>query len=127
MNTRRVSSNAPGYIAEDVGGTGEPYVVGHHLLLAHARAVEVFREEGYDTYYQRGGNNDECGKIGIANLGDYRFALDPKSEDDQEAATQSMEFQLGWMVSQFVSCQVLLLCMYHAIENNFTNCSLVKT
>ncbi|KAL7534164.1 hypothetical protein ACHAXR_005683, partial [Thalassiosira sp. AJA248-18] len=89
-------SNAPGYFGEDVGGIGKPYLVGHHLLLAHARAVEVFRKEGYATLYQRG-NNDEYGMIGISNSGDYRRALDPKSEADQEAATRSMEFQLGWM------------------------------
>mmetsp|Transcript_21421 Transcript_21421/g.38719 ORF Transcript_21421/g.38719 Transcript_21421/m.38719 type:complete len:195 (-) Transcript_21421:770-1354(-) len=76
-------SNAPGYKGKDIGGSGKPYLVGHHLLLAHARAVEVFRKNG------------EYGLIGISNSGDHRFPLDPKSEDDQEAATRSMEFQLG--------------------------------
>jgi len=78
-------SNAPGFMGRDVGGTGKPYEVGHHLLLAHARAVEVFRTEGYN------------GLIGISNSGDYRYPLDPTSDDDMEAATRSMEFQLGWM------------------------------
>lgn len=89
-------SNAPGFKGEDVGGSGKPYLVGHHLLLAHARAVEVFRSEGYANMYQRG-RKDERGLIGISNSGDHRFPLDPNSEDDQDAATRSMEFQLGWM------------------------------
>ena len=89
-------SNAPGYLGEDIGGTGKPYLVGHHLLLAHARAVQVFKEEGYSTMYKRGGN-DDIGMIGISNCGDYRFPLDSTSEDDKEAAIRSMEFQLGWM------------------------------
>lgn len=91
-------SNAPGYTGEDVGGTGKPYTVGHHLLLAHSRAVQVFRNEGYAKLYQRGSSKDgEYGMIGISNSGDHRYPLDPQSEDDQEAATRSMEFQLGWM------------------------------
>ena len=92
------ASNAPGFLGEDVGGNGKPYLVGHHLLLAHARAVEVFRKEGYSTLYERGSRN-EFGRIGISNSGDYRFPLDPENEDDQEAATRAIEFQLGWMVS----------------------------
>lgn len=89
-------SNAPGYMGRDVGGTGQPYLVGHHLLLAHARAVEVYKNEGFATRYSKD-RFDGNGMIGIANSGDFRFPLDPKSEDDQEAATRSMEFQLGWM------------------------------
>ena len=92
-------SKAPGLIGIDVGGTGDPYLVGHHLLLAHARAVKVFRKDGYARLYQRG-KKDEYGLIGISNSGDYRFPLNPSSKDDQEAATRSMEFQLGWMVSR---------------------------
>ncbi|KAL7547735.1 LOW QUALITY PROTEIN: hypothetical protein ACHAWF_011014 [Thalassiosira exigua] len=89
-------SNAPGFMGEDVGGTGRPYLVGHHLLLAHARAVEIFRNEGYATLYQRG-RDDEKASIGISNCGDHRYPLDPSSESDREAANRSIEFQLGWM------------------------------
>ena len=89
------ASNAPGVLGEDIGGTGKPYLIGHHLLLSHAKAVKVFREEGYD---QRFGNDGERSLIGLSNSGDYRFPLDVNSEDDREAATRAMEFQLGWMV-----------------------------
>jgi beta-glucosidase len=83
------ASNAPGLLGKDVGGTGDPYLVGHHLLLAHATAVKVFREEGYDN----GGKS----VIGISNSGDFRFPLNPESVDDQEAASRAIDFQLGWM------------------------------
>ncbi len=89
-------SNAPGLLGEDVGGTGKPYTVGHHLLLAHARAVKVFREEGYSRKF---GKNKDRSLIGLSNSGDYRFPLNPANPDDIEAATRAMEFQLGWMVS----------------------------
>lgn len=88
-------SKAPGVVGEDVGGTGRPYLVGHHLLLAHARAVDVYRSEGYEHWYRRGGDN-ETGLIGIANSGDYRFPLNPDIKGDVKAATRAMEFQLGW-------------------------------
>ncbi|KAL7447077.1 hypothetical protein ACHAXM_011092 [Skeletonema potamos] len=82
------ASNAPGLLGKDIGGMGDPYLVGHHLLLAHATAVAVFREEGY--------YNDGKSVIGISNSGDFRFPLNSESVDDQEAATRSIEFQLGW-------------------------------
>lgn len=83
------ASNAPGLLGKDVGGTGDPYLVGHHLLLAHATAVQVFRQEGY-------GNGGKSA-IGISNSGDYRFPLHAESLEDQEAASRAIEFQLGWM------------------------------
>eukprot|EP00985_Skeletonema_marinoi_P004898 scaffold2123_cov106-Skeletonema_marinoi.AAC.7 len=83
------ASNAPGLLGLDVGGTGDPYLVGHHLLLAHAAAVKVFRQEGY--------TNDGKSVIGISNSGDFRFPLHAESLDDQEAASRAIEFQLGWM------------------------------
>ena len=82
------ASNAPGLLGKDIGGTGDPWLVGHHLLLAHATAVKVFRKEGYAP---------NGTSIGISNSGDFRFPLNPDSLDDQEAASRAMEFQLGWM------------------------------
>ena len=83
------ASNAPGRLGKDYGGSGDPYLVGHHVLLAHAAAVKVFRQEGYQ--------DDGKSMIGICNSGDFRFPLNPESIDDQEAANRAIEFQLGWM------------------------------
>ncbi|EJK66773.1 hypothetical protein THAOC_12267 [Thalassiosira oceanica] len=85
------ASNAPGFWGKDLGGSGQPYLVGHHQLLAHARAVEIYRSEGYSMACQRG-----KGQIGIANSGDFRFPLDPASTNDNVAASRAIEFQLGW-------------------------------
>ncbi|KAL3800807.1 hypothetical protein HJC23_001644 [Cyclotella cryptica] len=89
-------NKAPGLLSEEQGGTGKPYLIGRHLLLAHARAVGVYREEGYAKWYLHG-NSAKSGVIGIAHSGDYRFPADPKSKDDRDAATRAIEFQLGWM------------------------------
>ena len=71
---------APGRISNS-----EPYIAAHHLLLAHARAVETFRKR---YSHQRG-------RIGISNNCDWREPLSD-SPQDQEAAQRSLEFFLGW-------------------------------
>jgi len=72
---------APGYKSSD-----KPYIAGHHQLLSHAKAVEIYREK-----YQP----SQHGRIGISNNCDWR---EPKtdSQNDKEAAQRSLEFFLGW-------------------------------
>ena len=80
-------TKAPGKIANpDV----EVYLVAHHLLLAHARAVRRYRAL------------DQGGTIGISNCGDFRYPLDPKSLQDQDAAERSMVFQYAWLTDPLV-------------------------
>jgi len=71
---------APGRISNS-----EPYLAGHHQLLAHARAVALYRER-----YAH-----QQGMIGITNNCDWR---EPKSDspEDRAAAQRAMEFFLGW-------------------------------
>ena len=71
---------APGRISNS-----EPYLAGHHLLLAHAKAVAVYRNE---FAHQQG-------QIGIANNCDWREPLTDKKEDI-EAAERALLFFLGW-------------------------------
>ena len=71
---------APGRISKD-----EPYLAAHHLLLAHAKAVDVYR-----TSFQH-----QQGKIGITNNCDWREPLTDKPED-QAAAERALLFFLGW-------------------------------
>ena len=73
---------APGHISST-----EPYLVGHHLLLAHARAVKKYRDEYAEA---------QGGTIGISNSGDYRYPLDAGSTTDIAAAIRAMEWQLAW-------------------------------
>eukprot|EP00547_Thalassionema_nitzschioides_P004737 CAMPEP_0194223364 /NCGR_PEP_ID=MMETSP0156-20130528/34980_1 /TAXON_ID=33649 /ORGANISM="Thalassionema nitzschioides, Strain L26-B" /LENGTH=541 /DNA_ID=CAMNT_0038954475 /DNA_START=27 /DNA_END=1652 /DNA_ORIENTATION=- len=63
----------------------ETYLVAHHLLLAHANTVHIYRND-----FQL----KQDGMIGIANNGDYRYPLN--EETDTEAAQRAMVFQLGW-------------------------------
>jgi len=72
---------APGHVSNT-----EPYLVGHHLLIAHAKAVDIYRRE-----FQA----DQGGRIGITNNCDWREPLTDK-EADQEAAQRALEFFLAW-------------------------------
>jgi beta-galactosidase len=83
--------HAPGHAS-----ASEPYLAGHHLLLAHAGAVRAFRRR----YGGAGGRGSR--KIGIANSGDYRYPRDPESQADREAAERAMLFQWGWFVHPLV-------------------------
>ncbi|CAK9069553.1 unnamed protein product [Durusdinium trenchii] len=74
--------HAPGYTEETDTAC---YVAGHHLLLAHAEAAQIYREE----FAQQGG------EVGISLNADWRQA-DSEREEDLEAARRAMEFSLGW-------------------------------
>jgi beta-glucosidase len=64
----------------------EPYLAGHHFLLAHAAIVDCYREK-YQTVQK--------GRIGIPLNCDWREPLTDKKEDI-EAAQRALEFYLGW-------------------------------
>ncbi len=64
----------------------EPYIAGHNLLLAHAKAVDIYRSK-YQSIQQ--------GQIGITNNCDWREPA-TDSPQDQEAATRALEFFLAW-------------------------------
>nr|CAB3453927.1 unnamed protein product [Digitaria exilis] len=71
----------------------EPYIVAHHLLLAHASAVSVYREK-----YQA----DQGGRIGLTLLGWWN---EPATEtpDDIEAAERMNDFHIGWLDPLLIS------------------------
>lgn len=64
----------------------EPYKAGHNLIIAHAKAVNIYRDS-YQTV--------QGGKIGITNNCDWR---EPATEapQDIEASTRALEFFLAW-------------------------------
>ncbi|MFT7120650.1 MAG: beta-glucosidase [Neolewinella sp.] len=72
---------APGRKSND-----EPYLVAHHLILAHAKAVKVYREEFQAT---------QGGQIGMTNNCDWRQPL-TDSPQDAAASQLALEFFLGW-------------------------------
>ena len=71
----------------------EVYIAAHHLLLAHARAARIYRENYFEN---------QKGKIGISNCGDFRYPLNPESNEDQDAAERAMIFQYGWLTDPLV-------------------------
>ncbi|CAB4310939.1 unnamed protein product [Prunus armeniaca] len=77
-----------------VGGNSatEPYIVAHNILLAHATAVELYREK-----FQR----KQGGQIGISLVGQY---VEPYSDsaEDKAAAKRILDFELGWFVEPLV-------------------------
>lgn len=66
------------------------YLAAHHLLLAHARAVTMYR------------GMEQGGSIGIANCGDFRFPKNPQSQLDRDAAERAMIFQYSWLTDPLV-------------------------
>ncbi|CAK7331835.1 unnamed protein product [Dovyalis caffra] len=72
-----------------ISGATEVYKVTHHLLLAHATAVKVYKEK-----YQA----CQGGQIGIT-LVSHWFEPYSNSEGDQNAVKRSLDFMLGWYMS----------------------------
>ncbi|KAK9283425.1 hypothetical protein L1049_011667 [Liquidambar formosana] len=88
-------THAPGRCSSWVSGTceagnsgTEPYVVSHHLILAHAAAVKVYKE-----------NHKEAQKGDIGITLSCRW-MEPYSDDsnDEEAAKRALDFVLGWFM-----------------------------
>ena len=71
---------APGRISNS-----EPYLAGHHILLSHAKAVQIYRKE---FAHQKG-------LIGITNNCDWREPL-TDSPEDKAAAERALEFFIAW-------------------------------
>ncbi|KDP28152.1 hypothetical protein JCGZ_13923 [Jatropha curcas] len=70
----------------------EPYLAGHHMLLAHASTVRLYRKK-----YQR----KQDGTIGV-NL--YAFWLLPltNSTEDVTATQRAIDFYFGWFLDPLV-------------------------
>ncbi|MCJ1253642.1 hypothetical protein MMC24_001454 [Lignoscripta atroalba] len=83
---------APGHTSDraksPVGDSSrEPWIVGHHLLVAHGSAVKVYREE----FKAKDG-----GEIGITLNGDWVEPWDSEDPEDVEACTRKLEFSICW-------------------------------
>lgn len=74
-----------GVFAPGRKSNSEPYLAAHHLLVAHAKAVDLYKSK----YAHQNGT------IGITNNCDWREPLTDKPED-KEAAERALLFFLGW-------------------------------
>ncbi|CAM0914167.1 unnamed protein product [Alopecurus aequalis] len=71
------------------GNSGtEPYIVGHHLLIAHAEAVSLYRAKYQPT---------QKGQIGITQVSHW-FVPYSNSTEDKHAVKRSLDFMLGWFM-----------------------------
>jgi len=68
----------------------EPYIVGHHLLLAHAAAVDLYRKS-----HQAHPPGHPQGKIGMVINSDFAAPVSDSAED-KHAAQRYLEFACGW-------------------------------
>jgi len=64
----------------------EPWIVGHSIILAHAHAVKVYREQFKPT---------QNGQIGITLNGDWAMPYDD-SPENVDAAQHALDFAIGW-------------------------------
>ncbi|KAJ4833491.1 hypothetical protein Tsubulata_006660 [Turnera subulata] len=64
----------------------EPYLVTHHLLLAHAAAVQLYREKYKET---------QDGKIGVTLVTWWMEPFSNKAKD-RDAAKRALDFNYGW-------------------------------
>ncbi|CAK1356985.1 Beta-glucosidase 1B [Cercospora beticola] len=78
---------ATGYFAPGHKSSTEPWLVGHNILLAHAAAVKVYREEFKPT---------QQGQIGITLNGDWVEPWDANEALDVEACERKLEFSIAW-------------------------------
>jgi beta-galactosidase len=63
-----------------------PYLAGHHLLLAHAKAYRLYDQQFRAT---------QKGRVCITNNCDWREPL-TDSQADKDAAQRALEFYFGW-------------------------------
>ncbi len=71
---------APGRVSNS-----EPYLAGHQLILAHAKAYNLYKEK----------YSHQNGVIGITNNCDWREPL-TNSQADKDAAERALHFFLAW-------------------------------
>ncbi|CAL5016410.1 unnamed protein product [Urochloa decumbens] len=76
-----------------VGDSGtEPYLVGHHELLAHAETVRLYKEKYQAT---------QKGKIGIT-LVSHWFLPFSRSKSSNDAAKRAVDFMFGWFMDPLI-------------------------
>ncbi len=74
-----------GVFAPGRTSNSEPYLAAHHLILAHAKAVQVYRKK----------YSHQQGQIGITNNCDWREPL-TNSQLDKDAAERALQFFVSW-------------------------------
>jgi beta-glucosidase len=87
-----VGQFAPGHTSNrdksSIGDSStEPWLVGHNILVSHAEAVKLYREEFKPKF---------GGIIGITLNGDWVMPWDENDPEDVEACERKLEFAISW-------------------------------
>uniref|UniRef100_A0A7N0ZRZ3 Beta-glucosidase n=1 Tax=Kalanchoe fedtschenkoi TaxID=63787 RepID=A0A7N0ZRZ3_KALFE len=91
-------SSPPGRCSKAVGNckagnsATEPYIIAHHLILAHASAVRIYHQK-YQSIQQ--------GRIGLVTDFIWYHPL-TESKANNEAAQRARDFHLGWFLDPLV-------------------------
>ncbi|XP_062174074.1 vicianin hydrolase-like isoform X2 [Alnus glutinosa] len=94
INGYTTGTFAPGRCSKYAGNCSagnsatEPYIVAHHLLLAHGAAVKLYKDK-YQPYQK--------GKIGITIVTHW-FEPKYQTSSSRAAASRALDFYLGWFV-----------------------------
>jgi len=80
-----LGSHAPG---RSIAPGVEPYLAGHHMLLAHGRAAEIYRSM-----------KPKDGKIAMVLNTEWAEAQEPDNPEDQAAVERALAFNLEWFAS----------------------------
>ncbi|XP_051145282.1 beta-glucosidase 12-like isoform X3 [Andrographis paniculata] len=88
--------HAPGRCSNDCpegNSATEPYIVAHHLLLAHAKVVKLYKQK-----YQA----VQKGKIGIVLVSHWFEPRNRTNPQDIKAARRVIDFMFGWFIHPIV-------------------------
>ncbi|PKA57433.1 Beta-glucosidase 12 [Apostasia shenzhenica] len=85
----RCTPGLAGYNCTAGDSLREPYIVAHNLLLAHAEAARLYKNE-----YQ----GKQNGKVGITLVSSWFEPYDRNSPHDLEAQQRAIQFNLGWFL-----------------------------
>ncbi|CAI9087585.1 OLC1v1021692C1 [Oldenlandia corymbosa var. corymbosa] len=80
--------------AEYIDEFAYPYIVTHNQLLAHAKAVEIFKQKYQDPAKKK--------KIGITLVSMWFEPRNPDDEKDKAAALRALDFFIGWYLAPLV-------------------------
>ncbi|TVU11416.1 hypothetical protein EJB05_45002, partial [Eragrostis curvula] len=88
-----------------MGDSGrEPYIVAHNQLLAHAAAVQVYKDRyqhrldiEISSSFRVPVKHDQKGKIGITIVSNWIIPYS-NSKKDQDAAKRGLDFMYGWFM-----------------------------